>query len=190
MSTDQSTGSESEITRRADLVRMILLDVDGVLTDGSIMLGGDGMEVKRFDVQDGQGIVLAREAGLKTGIITGRKSAAVEQRAQELKLDVVCQGSGDKVESLQAILDQFDLDSEHVAYIGDDWTDISIMRAVGLPLAVANARPEVRSVACHVSQSSGGNGAVRELIEWLLDRKGLKEQALRRYLLPAEQRPT
>lgn len=160
---------------------MLLLDVDGVLTDGRIILAGGDPEIKCFDVQDGAGIVLARSMGLKVGIISGRQSAAVERRAKELGVDVLYQGCKDKAEALQEILEQFELGLEQVAYVGDDWADIAIMQTVGLPLAVGNARPEVKAVACHVAHSEGGRGAVRELIEWLLEAQGLKTKALEKY---------
>ena len=160
---------------------MLLLDVDGVLTDGRIILAGGDPEIKCFDVQDGAGIVLARSMGLKVGIISGRQSAAVKRRARELGVDVVYQGCRDKTEALREILKQFGLRAEQVAYIGDDWTDIGIMKAVGMPLAVSNARPEVKAIACHVARSQGGRGAVRELIEWLLEAQGLKTMALEKY---------
>ena len=159
-------------------IQMLLLDVDGVLTDGRIILTGDDLESKSFDVQDGAGIVFLRSTGIKVGIITGRQSAVVERRARELSIDVVYQGSSNKVQALKEILERFSLAPSQVAYIGDDWADIGIMKSVGLPLAVANARPEVKAVACHVASSHGGRGAVRELIDWLMEREGLKSSVL------------
>jgi 3-deoxy-D-manno-octulosonate 8-phosphate phosphatase (KDO 8-P phosphatase) len=163
----------------ARAVRLLLLDVDGVLSDGRIFLSGGDLELIAFDTQDGVGIRAAQAVGLKIGIITGRRSPAVQQRARQLDIEIVYLGSADKVQAFKEILQHYDLQPAQVAYVGDDWQDIPLMRMVGLPLAVANARTEVKAVACHVSENTGGRGAVRELIEWLLDLQGLKETAFR-----------
>jgi 3-deoxy-D-manno-octulosonate 8-phosphate phosphatase (KDO 8-P phosphatase) len=144
------------------------MDVDGVLTDGGIILGPEGIELKRFDVQDGMGITLAREAGLLVGLITGRRSAAVERRAGELELDEVHQGRPDKAETLDGILRRRGLAAGEVAYIGDDVQDVPLLHRVGLPVCVANATRETRRAAVYVTRQPGGHGAVREVIDLIL----------------------
>jgi 3-deoxy-D-manno-octulosonate 8-phosphate phosphatase (KDO 8-P phosphatase) len=157
-----------DLLQRARRVRIILMDVDGVLTDGGIILGPDGVELKRFDVQDGMGITLAREAGLLVGIITGRRSAAVEQRAGELAMDEVHQGHARKDEALDEILRTRSLDAGEVAYIGDDVQDVPLLRRIGMPICVANATREARQAAVLVTKRPGGHGAVREVIDLIL----------------------
>lgn len=164
----------AELKRRAAAIRMLLLDVDGVMTDGGIILAGRDLEVKRFDVQDGMGVTLARAAGLKVGILTGRDCEPVRRRAQELKIDELSQGHFWKEEGLDAILERTGLEAAAVAYVGDDVLDIPVLRRVGLPIAVGNARPEVQAVAAYVTERFGGRGAVREVVDWLLELRGEK----------------
>lgn len=163
---------------------MLLLDVDGVMTDGGIILAGEDIEVKRFDVQDGMGVTLARAAGLKVGILTGRESAAVRRRAQELQVDELSEGHFWKEQALDQILAKHGLGAEAVAYVGDDVLDIAVMRRVGLPIAVGNARPEVQAVAAHVTKRWGGRGAVREVVDWLLALRGEKRRVYEQFSGP------
>jgi 3-deoxy-D-manno-octulosonate 8-phosphate phosphatase (KDO 8-P phosphatase) len=149
-------------------VRMILMDVDGVLTGGEIILGNDGQELKVFDVQDGMGLTLARYGGIKLGIITGRSSQAVARRAEELHLDALYQGVTDKMDAYTDILQTYDLRDGEVCYIGDDLLDITVMEEVGVAVAVANARQEVKDIADYVTVAHGGRGAVREVVEMIL----------------------
>ena len=167
---------QDELKRRSTNLQLLLLDVDGVMTDGGIILVGETEEAKCFCIQDGMGVTLARAAGLKVGIITGRKSAVVQRRAQELKMDEVCQGFFRKEEALDLLLDKHELDPSQVAYVGDDILDMPIMKRVGLPISVANARPEVKAHSVYVTQARGGHGAVREVIDWLLELRGQKEE--------------
>ena len=153
---------------------MLLLDVDGTLTDGGIIIVGRDVEAKRFDAQDGMGITLARAAGLTVGIITGRSSEVVQRRAGELGIEELHQGVSNKVETLDKLLKRQGLDSSQAAYIGDDLPDIPIMRQVGLPIAVQNAVPEVKQCCLHVTVASGGHGAVREAVDWILELRGDK----------------
>jgi 3-deoxy-D-manno-octulosonate 8-phosphate phosphatase (KDO 8-P phosphatase) len=146
--------------------------VDGVLTDGGIILYGQDGEAKRFDVQDGMGINLARVAGIKVGIITARSSEVVRRRAMELHIDEVVQGASNKSDALQQLLVKYGLVASQSAYIGDDIQDIPIMRQVGIPIAVQNARPLVKQCSKYVTTTCGGHGAVREAIEWLLELRG------------------
>jgi 3-deoxy-D-manno-octulosonate 8-phosphate phosphatase (KDO 8-P phosphatase) len=151
---------------------LLLLDVDGVLTDGGIAFVGASEEMKRFHSQDGLGISLARQRGLQVGVISGRVSQAVQRRAHELKIDPLYQGISDKLQVLQDLLDKQDLSPTQVAYIGDDLPDIPVMQQVGIPIAVHNARPAVKRCALYVTRASGGEGAVREAIEWILRWRG------------------
>ena len=176
---------QDEIKRRAVDLYLLLFDVDGVMTDGGIILIGESAEAKRFDVQDGMGVTLARAAGLKVGIITGRASAPVHRRAEELRMDEVCQGFFYKEEALDVLIEKHAIDPRRIAYVGDDLLDLPVMKRVGLPIAVSNACPEVKAHSIYVTQARGGHGAVREVIDWLLDLRGQKEAV---YSLFAESR--
>lgn len=157
-------------------IKMILFDVDGVLCSGDISYLDNGAEIKTFDVQDGMGITLARLAGLKTGIITGRKSEAIERRAEELKIDVLKQGSFNKLDPYSEVKEQFGFDDKEICYIGDDVLDIPILDLVGFSAAVPNAREEVKAICDYVTVSKGGRGAVREIIDLILKRQGKFDQ--------------
>ena len=171
----------SDLKIRAQALEILLLDVDGVLTDGSIILSASGDDVKHFDVQDGMGVTLARAAGLKVGILTGRTSMAVQKRAEELKIDELMQGYFHKTEGLDALLEKLGISCEQIGYIGDDILDLPVMRKIGFPIAVANARPEVKKDSLHVTTALGGHGAVREAIDWLLELRGQKEEIYERF---------
>lgn len=167
-------------------IRVIGLDVDGVLTDGGIYLGdvdGARHEFKRYDIQDGLGIYFLRSAGLIPVIVTGRVSMSVELRARELGIEHVAQDAdAQKLVGLRRILDRLGLGMEHVAHIGDDFPDLAILRRVALPVAVANAVPEVRAAARLHLTRSGGRGAVREFAELLLRARGDWERVVERYV--------
>lgn len=163
-------------------IRLLLLDVDGVLTDGSIVYGNSGTELKSFNIKDGFGIRLLREAGVEVGIITARRSEAVERRAQDLKLAHVYQGVGNKIEAFEKILAEQKLSPKQVAYMGDDWLDLPLLSRVGLAVTVADAVAEVKAIAHYVTRREGGRGAVRELCELIIEAKGLREDLLARYL--------
>lgn len=165
-------------------VRLLVLDVDGVLTAGQIIFGGDGEITKIFHCQDGLGITAARKAGLKIAIITGRHSAMVERRGAELRIDAVYQGIDNKLVALQELMACYELSPEQVAYVGDDLNDLAVMAAVGLPCAVGNAVPEVKAVACYVAQRLGGGGAVREVIELILKAQGKWADVVAAYTAP------
>lgn len=157
---------------RVQPVKMLIFDVDGVLTDGRIILGKDE-ELKFFNIYDGMGIHLAKRSGLKVGIITGRTSEAVERRAKELGIDYVIQGSKKKLNSLKDIMESEKLGFENICYMGDDIIDIPIFRKVGFSATVVNAPEYVKSEADYVSRKSGGEGAVREVIDHILAEKGV-----------------
>ncbi len=165
----------------ADL-KILLLDVDGVLTDGGIILIGRNQEAKRFNVQDGMGIRLAQSVGIRVGIITSRSSDVVNRRAKELNIDEVFQGAKRKTDVLDQLLDSNNIKSSQAAYIGDDIQDIPIMKRVGMPVAVQNAVSAVKECSCYVTQAKGGHGAVREAIEWFLDLRGDKQTAYSKIL--------
>ncbi len=159
---------------RAHGVKMLLMDVDGTLTDGSIViLPESGEEVRAYNVRDGQGLMLAKAAGLLTGIITGKTSKSVAIRAERLRMDEVFQGVLDKKHVLDDILSRRGLQPAETAYIGDDIGDLDVLRTVGLAAAVADAHPMVRQCAHFICSQPGGRGAVRELIEFVLEAKGL-----------------
>ena len=171
---------------RIQRIKMLLLDVDGVMTDGGIIFGPGSMELKRFHVRDGMGIAMAKAAGLRIGILTSRDSEAVRRRADELGIDEVQQGSFDKEEGYQAILKKHGLSDEEVAYIGDDILDIPILRRVGFSICVADGADEAKKVSHYITQKKGGEGAVREVVEMLLDGLGKKEEAILSILSPSK----
>lgn len=166
---------------RARRVTFLLLDCDGVLTDGGVYLASSGDEIKRFDIQDGHGIVLWRRVGHKVGIITGRGSRALERRVEELKIEYLAQKSLNKLETFESLLAETGVAPEHMAYMGDDVVDMPLMRRVGLALAPPNAVPEVLETAHAVTERPGGHGAVREAIDFLLRAQGKWEGLMERY---------
>jgi len=158
-------------------LKLVLTDVDGVMTDGRILLLPGGAEAKSFHVRDGLGLVLARRAGLKTGLISGRTSEEVARRAAELGMDVVRQGIRDKVACFVEVMAELDLEAREVAYIGDDLNDLPLLKAVGLAAAPADAPFEVRDAAFMVTERKGGEGCLREFLEAILRARGDWEQA-------------
>jgi 3-deoxy-D-manno-octulosonate 8-phosphate phosphatase (KDO 8-P phosphatase) len=178
-------GISPDAEERARRVGLILMDVDGVLTDGRILLLPDAQggvqEVKIFDVQDGVGISFAHRAGLRTGILTGRSSGSVGARARELGIEIVEQGSHNKLESYSKIRERVKLDDAAIAYIGDDYQDLPILRRAGLAVAPANAQEELKKICHIVTEKSGGRGAVREAIDFILKAQGKWDQIMTRY---------
>jgi 3-deoxy-D-manno-octulosonate 8-phosphate phosphatase (KDO 8-P phosphatase) len=161
-----------DLAARTAAIELLLLDVDGVLTDGSVIYADDGSELKRFHVRDGSGLKLWRAAGKRAAIISGRKSVAVERRAAELGVAPVLQGRDDKPAALAEVLAATGLRPEQVCAIGDDLPDVGLFRRCGLAVAVADACPEARAAAHYVTVVPGGRGAVRDAIEWLLKLTG------------------
>ena len=174
--------SEADLARLAVDLRFLLLDVDGVLTDGGLIYTGDGSETKRFDAKDGMGINMARMAGLKVGIVTSRESAVVSRRAMELSIDEVFQGISNKPDILPILAEKYQVQPQEAAYIGDDIQDISLMDRVGVPIAVQNAVPAVKEHSLYVTRACGGHGAVREAVEWLLELRGDKDRVYRQII--------
>ncbi|MEK7407836.1 MAG: HAD hydrolase family protein [Acidobacteriota bacterium] len=174
-----------EVHERAAQIRLLLMDVDGVLTDGKLYNVPDGagkvVETKAFDSQDGISLQWLHWKGIKTGVISGRVSPATEERARQCKMAYVYQGHIEKIPVFEEILAKAGVTAEEVAYVGDDLTDLVIMRRVGLAIATANARPEVKRCAHFVTQNPGGSGAVREVAELLLKAQGHWDDLLRHY---------
>ncbi|MBI5167020.1 MAG: HAD hydrolase family protein [candidate division NC10 bacterium] len=168
---------------------MLILDVDGVLTDGCLLYGSGGTELKAFHVQDGFGLRAAQRMGLIPAIITGRDSDVVSRRAQELGIVEVHQGAIDKVRVYCDLLARHGLQDEMVAFMGDDLVDLPILGRVGLSLAPASAHPEVKARVDYVSQKGGGQGAVREVVELILKAQGRWEAIIERYLAVEKLKP-
>ncbi|MCI5120559.1 MAG: phenylphosphate carboxylase subunit delta [Candidatus Electrothrix sp. AUS4] len=166
---------------QAKKVKVLLLDVDGVLTDGTLFYGATE-EVKGFNTLDGFGLRLLREAGIAVGVITARSSEAVSRRAKELKLEHVYTDCRNKKEAYSAILEQQSLLPEQTAYMGDDWLDLPVLMQVGCSFAPANAAAEVRRQVDYVTEKNGGHGAVREACELILESKGLLDELLNKYM--------
>ena len=163
---------------RLRALRLLLLDVDGVLTDGGIYYGEGGAEMKRFHIHDGMGVDLLLRAGIKVGILTGRISDLVERRAHELGMQIVKQGFYDKSRGLDVILAEAGLKEREVGYMGDDVQDLAVMRRVGFAAAPATAVEEVKAESDHVCVRAGGRGAVREVADLILEARGEKKNVL------------
>jgi 3-deoxy-D-manno-octulosonate 8-phosphate phosphatase (KDO 8-P phosphatase) len=162
-------------------IKLLLLDVDGVMTDGRIIYDSDGGETKAFDVKDGHGLKLVQRAGIQVGIITGRQSTIVDRRAAELGIELVYQGAKDKQLPFREILQKLALEPGEVAYAGDDIVDLPVMRQVGFAATVADAMDEVKAAAHMVTRRAGGRGAVREICDHLLKESGHWTAVTRRY---------
>jgi 3-deoxy-D-manno-octulosonate 8-phosphate phosphatase (KDO 8-P phosphatase) len=177
----------ADVIKRAAKIELILMDVDGVLTDGTIHFapGPDGsmVETKGFNSQDGLGFHFCNGAGIRTGVISGRDSQAVVARANMLKMTYVYQGFLAKEETFESILSDANLSEEQVAFIGDDFTDAPLIRRSGLGVAVANARPELKAIAHMVTNAAGGDGAVREVMELILKSQNKWQEVLEKYRL-------
>jgi 3-deoxy-D-manno-octulosonate 8-phosphate phosphatase (KDO 8-P phosphatase) len=157
----------TDLTARLQRVKLFLCDVDGVLTDGTVILG-DGKEYKVFNIQDGLGMLILKRIGIKVGWVSNRPSPVSQQRAEELKIDYFFQAKGSKVEAIQAILKEAQLDWDDICYIGDDVVDLGALKRAGVAVAVANAIDEARDMAHYVTKAHGGHGAVREVIRLIL----------------------
>lgn len=167
-----ATSLAAGVAERARKVRVVLFDVDGVLTDGGVIVHADGSESKRFDIKDGAGIVIARRAGLTVGLISARQSPSTLHRARQLGMDPVRQGVHDKAAALEELIRAHDWKAEDIAYMGDDVVDLPVLMRVGLAACPADAVPEVQAVAHVVSARPGGHGAARSLIEDILRAQG------------------
>lgn len=163
-------------------ITLLALDVDGVLTDGTLVINADGSETKFFNSLDGHGIKMWQRAGLKVALISGRASPPTERRAEQLMIEYVFQDCHYKLPVVEQLLEQLGLSPENMAFIGDDLTDMPVMRYVGFAVAVANAVDEVKQCADYVTTRPGGNGAVREVIEYILKNSGRWQELMKRYL--------
>jgi 3-deoxy-D-manno-octulosonate 8-phosphate phosphatase (KDO 8-P phosphatase) len=165
--------SREDVLEKLKKIKLLALDVDGVLTDDSIYFGPDGLEMKRFNISDGFFIVLAMRAGLEIAVVSGRYSAATDTRMKDLGVTHVFQGQRDKTEMLRPLLDKLRIDFSQVAFIGNELLDIKLARQVGLPVAVADANRELIDIAGFVTEKPGGAGAVREFLELFFEAVGL-----------------
>ena len=181
LETRNSKLETDDVNHRARHVKLLLMDCDGVLTDGQLELLENGDEQKTFHARDGQGISLFHRAGWKTGIISGRTSSAVERRARDLKMAYVRQYAKDKIEALEEILAAAGVSANECAYIGDDVGDIPVMRRVGFAVAVADAVEETKQAAHYVTEVKGGRGAVREVTDLILKAQGRWEELIKRF---------
>lgn len=178
--------SRAAVRRRAKKIKLLLMDVDGVLADGTIYFlsepGDRAREIKAFNSLDGAGLRLAQRAGIRSGIITGRKSAAVTHRARELRMDFLEQDAFEKLPAYEKIRRASGLRQEEICFVGDDITDLPIFARVGLAVAVANAHAEAKKRAHYVTRTPGGKGAVREVVDLLLRAQGHYDRLLRPFL--------
>lgn len=172
---------EKALIERARAIRLLAMDVDGVLTDGSIMLDDRDVETKRFNVRDGQGISTWMRLGLDAAVITKRPGFVVQHRMRELGVKRIMQGQQNKAEALEHLLKETGVSAHEVAYVGDDWPDIAVLKRVGLSIAVGDADEHVKASAMLVTTQAGGFGAVREAVEFLLRAKGLMDGVIAMY---------
>ena len=170
-----------EIEEAVKKIELIVMDVDGVLTDGGLFYDREGHELKQFNAMDGAGMVYAHRAGLKIVLVSGNFSHSVEKRAQVTRVADLYQNVHDKNEILDEIKKKFSVDPDQICYVGDDLVDIPVMSKIGFPVAVANAVEEVKNIAWYITEKNGGNGAVRELIELILKIQEKWESILSRY---------
>ncbi len=162
-------------------IKLLLLDVDGILTDGSIIIGESNQELKIFNIKDGLGIKLAQTAGIEIGIITGRTSEAVKKRADELDIQILYQGQPDKLKTYEQIKKDLGLTDDQIAYMGDDLNDLKLFQKVGLSIATEDSRDEVKAEADYITKTPGGKGAVREVIELILKSQGKWQGLIQKY---------
>jgi 3-deoxy-D-manno-octulosonate 8-phosphate phosphatase (KDO 8-P phosphatase) len=170
------------IAKRAKQVKVFLMDVDGTITDGSVTLlsqpDGTALEIKTFDAHDGQGLTLAHTAGIRTGVITGRGSAALQRRCKELSIEFVYEKQPHKIAAYEEILKKTGAKESEVAYLGDDLPDLTVMRRVGFAVAVGDAAPELKAMAHYVTVANGGKGAAREVVEVILKSRGIWKEMI------------
>lgn len=170
-----------DIIERAQKIKVLVLDIDGVLTDGKLIYTDQGEEIKNFNVNDGLGIFLVRNAGMKTAVLTAKGSKIVQKRCEELRIDKVYKNCHYKIEAFDDILKSFDVKPENICFMGDDLIDIPVLRRVGLAVCPQNAIDEVKECVHFVSDKNGGDGAVREVCNLLLKAQGKWEEVTKRY---------
>ena len=179
---EKPSDEERLLLAKAEPIRLLLLDVDGVLTDGSLLYTEDGIEAKAFNTQDGLGIRLVQRCKIDVGIITARSSNLVQRRAEELTMKYISQGGGNKYETFKTIIAQAVLKPYQVCYMGDDWIDLGLLSRVGLAACPANAVSEVKGICHMVTDRSGGFGAVRQVCDLLVRAKGVQDSLLQEFL--------
>lgn len=172
---------KKDIIEKLKKIKMLLLDVDGVMTDGRIVMDSEGREMKNFNVRDGHGLVMVQRHGIAVGILTGRKSDVVEHRARDLKITEVYQGALNKKEVFAQILEKNNLTPQSIAYMGDDIVDIPVLKIAGFSVAVADALDLVKKTVDYITVNKGGYGAVREVCEMLLKAQGFWPEVAARY---------
>ncbi|MBI5149279.1 MAG: HAD-IIIA family hydrolase [Candidatus Omnitrophica bacterium] len=163
---------KSSLRGKIKKIKLLVMDVDGVLTDGRIVIDAEGKELKFFDVQDGFGLVLLRQAGIRTAVLSARSAPAVMARVTDLKIDKICQDAYPKSSAYEGLLNEWGLKDEEVCFMGDDLPDLPVLNEVGLAVAVSNAVAEVKKTADYVTEKRGGHGAVREVVEMILKVQG------------------
>ena len=172
----------ARVRKRAAQIKVLLMDVDGTMTDGGVTLlsqaDGSALEIKTFDAHDGQGLTLAHTAGIRTGCITGRESPALLRRANEMKMEFIYMKQPMKIPAYEEIVRKAGVPESAVAYVGDDLPDLPVMRRVGLAIAVGNAVPEVKKAAHYATKAFAGHGAIREAIELIIKSKGIWEEMI------------
>lgn len=178
---NEQTKIPDHLLTAAAKIKLLLLDVDGVLTDGKLYYGNSGEELKAFNIQDGLGIKLLQEGNIQVGIITGRVSALLKRRADELGISPVIQGREDKLTAVEELLSSSSFSLDEIAFIGDDLPDLAVIKRVGLGIAVSNASSTLTAQAAMQTTKSGGDGAVREVAEFLLHAQGNLDKILERY---------
>lgn len=170
-----------QLTEKIKKIKLLILDVDGVLTDGRIIYDSKGRDSKFFDVHDGLGAYLLKRAGIKTILITAKGSKTIRHRAKDMKVEEFYEDIFPKTKILDQILKKHKIAKDEICFIGDDLVDLSIMKAVGFPIAVANACEDIKNAACYVTQKKGGRGAVREAAELILKAQGKWQEAMSIY---------
>jgi 3-deoxy-D-manno-octulosonate 8-phosphate phosphatase (KDO 8-P phosphatase) len=171
---------DHELKEKIKRIKLLVLDVDGVLTDGRIIYDFEGRELRFFDAQDGTGVRILFSAGIKTILATILPSRAIERRAKDMKVERVFQGIFPKIKILEEILREHDVKTEEICFVGDDLVDLGLMKSVGVPVAVANACEEIKKEASYVTQRTGGRGAVREIVELILRTQGKWDELVER----------
>ena len=167
------------MTNSINKVKLIISDIDGVWTDGSFYKGTDGQEFKKFNVNDGVGVAMARAAGFKIALISGRYSPATEYRAKELNIEDVYNGGLNKIVAYEELKKKYNLIDSEIAYVGDDLIDIPVMEKVGAPIAVENAIISVKEISIYITKTAGGYGAFRESVSWIIDQQGRTNDILK-----------
>jgi len=172
---------KAELLEKAKKIKLLLLDVDGVLTDGRIIYDSSGRDMKFFDVHDGLGVYSLKKAGIKTILITAKGSWAIRPRARDMQVEAVFENISPKTSVLEKILKKYKVNTEEVCFVGDDLVDLCLMKKVGLPIAVFNAAPEIKQAAAYITLKHGGRGAVREVTELILKAQNRWQEMIEAY---------